>query len=421
MSSCSSWVRQGVLDGLRVDHPDGLRNPQEYCRAAPRAGTRELDRRREDPRAGRGSFPTTGPSPARSDTTSSTSVNGLLIDAAGEAPLTDLFTRFTGVPADYAAMVRDKKHLVLKELFGSDLARLTSLMMNICERQKRYRDYTRRELTRHAPRGDRLLPGLPDVRRGRSGADRRRATAARSTRRSRRPSGTGPRSTSTSSISSATCSSSASRGSWSRSWSMRFQQLTGPVMAKGVEDTVFYNYNRLVALNEVGGDPGRFGVAARRVPCRVCRPAQARWPRRDARLDHARHQAERGRPRAARAAVGDSRSAGPARSSAGRRQRAAPTRRHARSQPRIPPLPDAGRRLADRRRAAGRLSHQGLPRSEGIHLVDSPRTRFTRRRSPDSPGRSCADAVFLDDLRGLHRPARRAGAGQLAVRRPSSS
>jgi (1->4)-alpha-D-glucan 1-alpha-D-glucosylmutase len=44
---------------------------------------------------------------------------------------------------------------------------------------------------------------------------------------------------------------------------MRFQQFTGPVMAKGVEDTVFYCYNRLLALNEVGGDPGRFGVSSR--------------------------------------------------------------------------------------------------------------------------------------------------------------
>src|SRR5207248_9149002 len=65
----------------------------------------------------------------------------------GERPLTDFFSHFTGISADYPAMVRDKKHLVLKELFGSDLARLTSLLVNVCERQKRYRDYTRRELS----------------------------------------------------------------------------------------------------------------------------------------------------------------------------------------------------------------------------------------------------------------------------------
>ena len=41
---------------------------------------------------------------------------------------------------------------------------------------------------------------------------------------------------------------------------IRFQQTTGPVMAKGVEDTAFYRYFRLAALNEVGGNPGRFGM-----------------------------------------------------------------------------------------------------------------------------------------------------------------
>src|SRR5690606_32682238 len=41
---------------------------------------------------------------------------------------------------------------------------------------------------------------------------------------------------------------------------MKFQQLTGPVMAKGVEDTSFYIYNRLTSLNEVGGEPDRFGI-----------------------------------------------------------------------------------------------------------------------------------------------------------------
>ena len=47
---------------------------------------------------------------------------------------------------------------------------------------------------------------------------------------------------------------------------VRFQQTTGPVMAKGVEDTAFYRYFRLAALNEVGGNPARFGLSRRRVP-----------------------------------------------------------------------------------------------------------------------------------------------------------
>ena len=47
---------------------------------------------------------------------------------------------------------------------------------------------------------------------------------------------------------------------------MKFQQCSGPIMAKGVEDTAFYVYNRLVALNEVGGKPEQFGIDPHRVP-----------------------------------------------------------------------------------------------------------------------------------------------------------
>ena len=49
-----------------------------------------------------------------------------------------------------------------------------------------------------------------------------------------------------------------------RAFAFRFQQLTGPVMAKSVEDTAFYRYQRLIALNEVGGDPAQFGTSLER-------------------------------------------------------------------------------------------------------------------------------------------------------------
>jgi (1->4)-alpha-D-glucan 1-alpha-D-glucosylmutase len=58
---------------------------------------------------------------------------------------------------------------------------------------------------------------------------------------------------------------------------MRFQQLTAPAMAKGAEDTAFYCYNRLVSLNEVGGDPGQFGIDGETFHD-ACRRRQARWP-----------------------------------------------------------------------------------------------------------------------------------------------
>src|SRR5439155_13108752 len=58
----------------------------------------------------------------------------------------------------------------------------------------------------------------------------------------------------------------------------KFQQVTGPVMAKGLEDTAFYVYNRLLSLNDVGGDPARFGVVPE-VLHRAMQNRQARWPR----------------------------------------------------------------------------------------------------------------------------------------------
>ena len=58
---------------------------------------------------------------------------------------------------------------------------------------------------------------------------------------------------------------------------MKFQQLTGPVMAKGLEDTAFYVYNRLISLNEVGGDPGTFGIAVTEFH-KQTPPALADWP-----------------------------------------------------------------------------------------------------------------------------------------------
>src|SRR5262249_36283747 len=59
---------------------------------------------------------------------------------------------------------------------------------------------------------------------------------------------------------------------------MRFQQLTGPAMAKGAEDTAFYVYTRLVSLNEVGGDPAHFGLSVDAFHA-ACRETQADWPR----------------------------------------------------------------------------------------------------------------------------------------------
>ncbi len=70
----------------------------------------------------------------------------LFIDPQGEVPLTEFYAEFTGEPIDYAALERDKKQLVIRDLFASDLNRLTAQLADISESRRRFRDYTRREM-----------------------------------------------------------------------------------------------------------------------------------------------------------------------------------------------------------------------------------------------------------------------------------
>ena len=83
-------------------------------------------------------------------------------------------------------------------------------------------------------------------------------------------------------------------------FAMKLQQYSGPVMAKGLEDTAFYRYNRLIALNEVGGDPDRFGIAAP-PSTRPMRSAPSDWPH--AMLGTSTHDTKRGEDTRARLAV----------------------------------------------------------------------------------------------------------------------
>jgi (1->4)-alpha-D-glucan 1-alpha-D-glucosylmutase len=268
------WVREGVLDGLRVDHPDGLRDPAEYFRRLHKAvphGWIVVEKILEPGEALPEDWPVAG-------TTGYDFLNrlgGLFVDPSGEGPITDFYASFTGEPVDYKAMVRDKKHYVLKELFGSDVNRLVSLLSDVCEHQKRYRDYTRRELTTMIREVIACFPvyrTYVQAERGHvSERDVRYVDQAIELAKANRPE-----------IDPELLDFLRDllllrvKGEVESSLVMRFQQNTGPVMAKGLEDTVFYNFNRLVALNEVGGDPGRFGVSPARFH-EECVETQRRW------------------------------------------------------------------------------------------------------------------------------------------------
>ncbi|TVP80298.1 malto-oligosyltrehalose synthase [Thioalkalivibrio sp.] len=252
------WVRDGTVQGLRVDHPDGLRDPAQYFRrlreACPGAWivAEKILETGEQLREDWSIAGSTGYDFLNR-------LQGLFVDPSGELPLTWLYEEISGDSADFHALVLESKHQVLRELLGSELQRLASLFVTICERHRRHRDYSREQLYQALLEVATCFPVYRTY--VASGSDVTEADA-------------GYVSTA---IDQARSQSSQLddelldflqallllrvEGGLETEFALRFQQLTGPAMAKGVEDTAFYRFHRLAALNEVGGDPERFGMS----------------------------------------------------------------------------------------------------------------------------------------------------------------
>ncbi len=292
------WLAQGVIDGLRIDHPDGLRDPEQYFQrmasAAPQAWivAEKIVLPGEE-------LPASWPVAGSTGYEFVNRVLGVLIDPRGEAPLTELYGEFTGETTDYAALAHDLKHLVMRELFASDMNRLTAQLADICEQHRRYRDYTRRELNSMLREVIACLGVYRTYVRAAENAitevDRAVIDRTIDAAKAQRPDLDGEL-----------------FDFFRRLWTleiggpqeyelvMRFQQCTGPVMAKGIEDTLFYCYNRFVALNEVGGEPSHFGLAVEEFH-RLNQLAQEQHPR--GMLATATHDTKRGEDVRARLAL----------------------------------------------------------------------------------------------------------------------
>ncbi|MFL6196180.1 MAG: malto-oligosyltrehalose synthase, partial [Thermoanaerobaculia bacterium] len=270
------WLREGVLDGVRIDHPDGLRDPEGYFarlrEAAPEAWI-VVEKILEPGEALRESWLVEG-------TTGYDFMNlagGLFVDPAGKEPLSAIYSELTGEGVDWEAMVREKKLQALSELLASDVNRLAEVFLQVCERHRRYRDFTRFELRQAIREVVAAFPVYRTYVNAGEGKvepdDERYVNEAIEAAKAHRPDLPAdlfdffrgllllkyP-------------------GDVEGELVMRFQQLTGPAMAKGVEDTAFYNFNRLASLNEVGGSPGAFGLCLQEFH-QACRRNQERWPR----------------------------------------------------------------------------------------------------------------------------------------------
>ncbi len=253
------WIRDGVIDGIRVDHPDGLRDPAEYFRrlreATPRGWivAEKILEGRERLRADWTVDGTTGYEFLNL-------VGGLFVDPDGEAPMTAAYAAFTGLEDDLASVVRESKLAVLSENLGSELNRLTALLLEICESHRRHRDYTRHDCHEVLRELAVVFPRYRTYVRAEAGEiaheDVVTIAAAVKDAVAARPDLDPVLVRFVGDILALRV-----RGPGESELVMRFQQLTGAVMAKGVEDTAFYRYHRLTSLNEVGGNPARFGVS----------------------------------------------------------------------------------------------------------------------------------------------------------------
>ncbi|MCG5516604.1 MULTISPECIES: malto-oligosyltrehalose synthase [unclassified Ectothiorhodospira] len=253
-----SWYQEGSVQGLRIDHPDGLRDPAQYFQRLAQAcpGAWVVAEKILEPGE---HIPEDWPIAGTTGYDFLNRVQGLFVDPDGEAPLTTLWEALTGETAPLEDQVYQAKRQVLQDLLGSELNRLTSLFVSICEGQRRHRDYTRHQLQQVLLEAASCFPVYRSYLRAGEPVhptDRAHIHQALSRVKARRPD-LDPELLAFLE----TLLTLAREGHRETELALRFQQLTGPAMAKGVEDTVFYRYHRLIALNEVGGDPGQFGLS----------------------------------------------------------------------------------------------------------------------------------------------------------------
>jgi (1->4)-alpha-D-glucan 1-alpha-D-glucosylmutase len=244
------WLRTGVLDGVRVDHPDGLRDPQQYfarLRAAAPDAWIVAEKILQPSEVLRANWPIEG-------TTGYDFLNvcnGLLVNGEGLEEIDAIYREFTGNAEDYDSLVYSKKLAVEHEALGSDVNRLAQIFVEICENNRDRRDYTRAEIRRairevaagFAIYRTYVIPQRSEI----AEEDKTAISSAVAIAKTRRTD-----------IDPALFDFIGDvltlrvRGELEDEFLLRFQQFTSPVMAKGVEDTVFYCFNRMIGLERSG-------------------------------------------------------------------------------------------------------------------------------------------------------------------------
>jgi (1->4)-alpha-D-glucan 1-alpha-D-glucosylmutase len=187
-------------------------------------------------------------------------VNALWVDPAAERAMTELYARFTGDETRYTRVVRHSKRDVMEETFAGEIQVLGHALKRIAEASRNARDFTLASLVKAV----REVIASLDVYRTyvRPDGSREAEDGARIARAVEQAQRNNPLMEPAIFEFLRQVLLLENHSDAAVRFAMRFQQLTGPIMAKGVEDTALYRYSRLVCLNEVGSDPSRFGSDA---------------------------------------------------------------------------------------------------------------------------------------------------------------
>ena len=305
------FVRRGLVTGLRVDHVDGLLDPFKYLTDLQREAAAAASRKRKGANSGdaddarreedggerrlpfyvvvekilghdellRREWPVQGTTGYEFMNL----LNGVFVDTSNAQAFREIYTEFTGAFVKFSDLLYECKRLILKAAMSSELYVLSRRLSRIAEQHRYTRDFTLNSLHHALTEVIACFPVYRTyIRRTQTSVspdDRLNINAAVRAARRRNPAQDpsifdfiasllllkDPRGLT------------AQQRAERRDFALRFQQLTSPVTAKGLEDTAFYRFYPLASLNEVGGEPAIFGVTAERFHGRN-QDRQDSWP-----------------------------------------------------------------------------------------------------------------------------------------------
>jgi (1->4)-alpha-D-glucan 1-alpha-D-glucosylmutase len=266
-------IASGEIDGLRVDHPDGLREPLQYFERLRRMlpdGRIYIEKILENDERLKEGWPIDGT--VGYDFLAK--VNRLWMDDQRADVLTATYADFTGHSVNFGKLVREKKRAILETTFAASHALLAEAALNIARAAWQTRDLSPRQLREAL---EKLITALPVYRTYRTAdaldeEDKRILLEALQSARIGSPEIDAAAFDFLAALFTKT-NLDAAEADFIAKW----QQLTPAVMAKGVEDTMFYCYDRLVSCNEVGSQASLIGISADKFH-EFCHYLSERWP-----------------------------------------------------------------------------------------------------------------------------------------------